>query len=334
MSSLLSQNKTNLQEILTSVNSLPNASVAQAAPVISVDSSNGLITATAGAKSSTHQLAFQPAKTITPGAQDQIAVSKGYFTGGNITVAGDGNLAASNIRSGVSIFGVSGSYAVEAGETVRAIVTRSISSYTNSRVTLLGDFALCLTPLTTAYFPNVIALSGAFALCYSLITASFPQVATINEGAFYKCYNLKSLYLPGSSICQLLSTDAFTSTPIGGYSASAGCYGSIYVPASLVTSYQTATNWTYFSSRFVALQSGTGEGATTFQFYIDDIAYEAEEGMTWADWVNSNYNTGGYKLVGSDVTDRDSINLIDANGHTIKASSLITEASYYVDGGF
>ena len=79
----------------------------QATPEITVGS-DGLITATAGAKTSTKQLAFQSAKTITPSTTSQIAVSSGYYTGGNITVAGDSNLVASNIKNGVSIFGVNG----------------------------------------------------------------------------------------------------------------------------------------------------------------------------------------------------------------------------------
>jgi hypothetical protein len=51
----------------------------------------------------------------------------------------------------------------------------------------------------------------------------------------------------------LYASNAFSSTPIGGYSTSAGTYGSIYVPTSLLTSYKNATNWTYFSSRFVGI---------------------------------------------------------------------------------
>jgi hypothetical protein len=70
---------------------------------------------------------------------------------------------------------------------------------------------------------------------------------------FKNCIYLKSLYLMGSSLCQLYSSNAFASTPIGGYSTYTSTYGSIYVPASLLTSYQTATNWTYFSSRFVGI---------------------------------------------------------------------------------
>jgi hypothetical protein len=32
-----------------------------------------------------------------------------------------------------------------------------------------------------------------------------------------------------------------------------GYFGSIYVPTSLLASYKTANNWTYFSSRFVGV---------------------------------------------------------------------------------
>ena len=90
--------------------------VAQATPGISV-SSSGLITAsvtqsggivTAGTKSATKQLTTQAAKTVTPGISAQTAVSSGVYTTGAVTVAGDSNLIAKNIKSGVSIFGVSG----------------------------------------------------------------------------------------------------------------------------------------------------------------------------------------------------------------------------------
>ena len=286
----------------------------QATPEISINSSNGLITATAGTKSSTHQLAFQPAKTIIPGTASQIAVSSGYYTGGNITVAGDSNLVAGNIKSGISIFGVSGTLQegggassgeqVDYSENEDAMVTRTLSSYFNDRVKSIGscafynctnltavsfpacttinqnafqnctslttvNFPACTTigsyafqnctNLTTVSFPACTTIgSYAFQNCTSsLTTVSFPACTTISFWAFNRCYNLKSLYLMGSSLCKLSHSNAFTSTPIGGYSTSAGTYGSIYVPASLLTSYQTATNWTYFSSRFVGIP---GEG--------------------------------------------------------------------------
>lgn len=90
----------------------------QATPTISV-SSGGLITASAtqgegyvaaGTKSGTKQLTTQAAKTITPTTTQQTAVASGRYTTGAVTVKGDANLAAANIKKGVSIFGVAGSY--------------------------------------------------------------------------------------------------------------------------------------------------------------------------------------------------------------------------------
>ena len=114
-------------------------------------------------------------------------------------------------------------------------------------------FNTCST-LTDVSMPACQILNNsAFSNCYSLATISLPAATTISAGVFMKCYNLKSLYLMGSSMCELKNSTAFSSTPIGGYSTSAGTYGSIYVPASLLNSYKTATNWTYFSSRFVGV---------------------------------------------------------------------------------
>ena len=274
----------------------------------------------------TYQLAFQSAKTITPTTTSQVAVSSGYYTGGAVTVAGDSNLVADNIKSGVSIFGVSGSYVgtgSSGGDTSTedAIITRTLTEYTNDRVSLIGEntFYKC-SSLISVNFPAVTTIcSGAFQQCSSLTSISFPAVNNISnyafsncynlvsidlpaaiyiganafarcsklttvilpvvqeiwaqafmscsslttvslsatnvirDSAFAYCYNLISLYLNGSSICTLSKSTALYSTPIGGYSKSAGRYGSIFVPASLLASYKAATNWTYFSSRFVGI---------------------------------------------------------------------------------
>ena len=92
------------------------ATATQATPSISVDSA-GLITASAtqsagyvssGTKSATKQLTTQAAQTITPGTSNKTIASGRYLTGTQ-TIKGDSNLIASNIKSGVSIFGVAGS---------------------------------------------------------------------------------------------------------------------------------------------------------------------------------------------------------------------------------
>ena len=115
-------------------------------------------------------------------------------------------------------------------------------------------FANC-SSLTTVSFPSCATISSsAFYYCFRMTTASFPACKSIMTSAFLRCFNLVSLYLLGSSIPSLANSNAFSSTPIGGYTTSTGgVYGSIFVPSSLYSSYKTATNWTYFSSRFVSV---------------------------------------------------------------------------------
>ena len=411
--STLQSNNTDLQEVLQILQNKASGGE-QATPEISV-SSNGLITAIAGTKSSTYQLAFQPAKTITPSTASQIAVSSGYYTGGDITVAGDSNLVAGNIKSGVSIFGVSGTAQVGGGTVVddvsRAIIEGTITSikddsiktirnsafydcsnltivsfpacisigedafrechslttanfpacinigsnaFTSCRSLITASFPACISigsntftgcyslttaslpactniggnafyfcyrlttvsfpactsigigafkncsSLTTASFPACTNISSyAFEYCYSLTTANFPVCISIGSAVFYdcsnlttvsfpactnigsnaftscsrlttvnfpactnignyafsSCYRLSSLALGASSVCTLSASNAFFSTPFTGLSTNFKGTPHIYVPASLITAYQSATNWTYFSSYFSTIES-------------------------------------------------------------------------------
>ena len=79
-------------------------------------SSSGLVTAQVGTSGyissgtkKTLQLTTKGAATITPGTSDQTFASGTYLTGAQ-TVKGDANLVAGNIKSGVSIFGVTGNF--------------------------------------------------------------------------------------------------------------------------------------------------------------------------------------------------------------------------------
>ena len=119
----------------------------QATPSVSINSS-GLITATAtqsagyvsaGSKSGTLQLTTKSATTIIPSDQDQTAVSSGVYTTGNITVAGDNNLVAGNIKNGVSIFGVSGTYTGSGGGGSVSLQAKTNISPTESIQTITPD---------------------------------------------------------------------------------------------------------------------------------------------------------------------------------------------------
>lgn len=115
-------------------------------------------------------------------------------------------------------------------------------------------FAFCYS-LTTVSFPVCTSIAyGAFYNCSSLTTVSFPLCTTISSYAFYSCCTLSSLTLGASTVCTLANSSAFSRTPYAGYSAYFSGTPYIYVPSSLVASYQTATNWTYFSSYITAME--------------------------------------------------------------------------------
>lgn len=107
------------------------STVTQATPSISV-SSAGLITASStqstgyvegDTKSATKQLTTKGATTYTPTTSNQ-TISSGTYLTGTQTIKGDSNLEAANIKSGVSIFGVTGT--LSSGATVEyKDVTRS-----------------------------------------------------------------------------------------------------------------------------------------------------------------------------------------------------------------
>ena len=75
----------------------------------------------------------QAAQTITPGTSNKTIASGQYLTGTQ-TIKGDSNLVASNIKSGVSIFGVVGT-AKSAPQTISVTVKNS----TGTDIEILTD---------------------------------------------------------------------------------------------------------------------------------------------------------------------------------------------------
>ena len=200
------------------------------------------------------------AQTYTPTTTNYIIRSGRWLTGDQ-TIKGDANLVASNIKKDVQIFGVTGSYEGSGGgggDTVVDFIKNhgTITSFKHSSVTKIGQgaFAYCFS-LQTVSFPACTSIgSGAFYACSNLTAVSFPSCTSIRNYAFCRCVKLLSLYFTGSGVISLAHSNAFSSTPIAGYTTSTGgVYGSIYVPSSLLASYKTATNWTYFSNRFVGI---------------------------------------------------------------------------------
>lgn len=113
-------------------------------------------------------------------------------------------------------------------------------------------FGYC-SALTSVNFPACTTIgSNAFGYCSTLAVASFSSCNIIYMYAFRNCISLESLYLLSTSVCTLSSTNVFMSTPMS-LSTYLGYFGSIYVPSSLLFNYQTAKNWSVYSSRFVGV---------------------------------------------------------------------------------
>lgn len=103
--------------------------------------------------------------------------------------------------------------------------------------------------LTTADFPSATSIDmSVFVDCAALTTVNFPLLTSIGRYAFRNCKALTALILRANTICTLASTDDFYSTPI------ASGTGYIYVPASLVDTYKSATNWSKYANQFRAIE--------------------------------------------------------------------------------
>lgn len=99
--------------------------------------------------------------------------------------------------------------------------------------------------------------SGSFNYCSALTAVDFPNASTIGGNALANCSKLERVILRSTKKVQLQSTSAFNNTPIKSGT------GYIYVPAALIDSYKTATNWTTYANQFRALESYTVDGTTT-----------------------------------------------------------------------
>ena len=89
---------------------------------------------------------------------------------------------------------------------------------------------------------------NTFQSCTSLNQVNLPECRYIGEAAFDTCSSLSIITIGYSSVCSLNGSMNFTNTQI------TSSTGSIYVPASLVDSYKSAANWSYFSTQIFPIE--------------------------------------------------------------------------------
>ena len=87
-------------------------------------------------------------------------------------------------------------------------------------------------------------------------------------------------------------------------------------------------------ARVAALEAAN---VTLISFTIDGTSYQAEEGMTWAQWVESEYNTNGYLSVSGNYIYSSADNryhLVTEDVDDVLSSDAITsDGKYYLDPG-
>ena len=175
----------------------------QATPSISV-SDQGLITASAtqdegyvsaGTKSSTFKLLAQVGKTVTPTTTEQTAVAVARYTTGVVKVAGDAKLVASNIKKGVSIFGVDGSFEGSGAYDVR-LPTRTVTVTDQD-----GGASIVVTALVNEngkliYKSKNVPSGGSVTITYAWYTPIFIKSAYLSWLDVYDCEGDYMRYCP------------------------------------------------------------------------------------------------------------------------------------------
>ena len=155
-------------------------------------------------------------------------------------------------------------------------------SLPNVSIVQNGAFSQC-TALTSVYLPNAISFNGEynFYSCSNLVTLSVPELTYIYGSDFQYCRNLevlsfpklskigyyascfagcsklKSVYLMNSSMVYMSTNysnwQIFDQSPMVNSTYLSGSYGSIYVPSSLLTTYQNDSGWSRIADRFVGI---------------------------------------------------------------------------------
>lgn len=153
-----------------------------------------------------------------------------------------------------------------------AIISRTITSYSNSRITSLGWYAFYGCPNLTSVSLPLVATSGGnaftacsnladvqmpmltevstnmFMSCDALVKLKFPALQNINQNGFAYSSSIETLILPNTQMCTLSHKNALYLTPI------AKGTGYIYVPQSLIEAYKAATNWVTYAAQFRAIE--------------------------------------------------------------------------------
>ena len=187
------------------------------------------------------------------------------------------NLVAENVKSGVNIGGVVGTYAMSESDIApyingtmtvlnNSLVTSIKASYCSGNTNLtelslpnctsIGTYGFSgCSNLTSIYLPKLVSTgTNAFENCDKLTSVTLDSLTAINSYAFYSCDKLEVLVLPkctsissGLNGCYKLRSLTLGANQVCSLSVRLPHSGSqhiiVYVPSDLIESYKVASNW-------------------------------------------------------------------------------------------
>ena len=152
-----------------------------------------------------------------------------------------------------------------------SIVERTITEYSNHRITKIGGYAFAKhSGLLKVDIPNVERIEAyGFNYCTGLTEIELPKCKFIAGQSFNSCSKLEKVVAPmceqigghaltasklsclvlgGDKVCVLDNAAAIETTPMKNGT------GFIYVPASPVEQYKTAANWSTYAAQIRAIE--------------------------------------------------------------------------------
>ena len=307
-------------------------------PAIAVDNA-GEVTATVAqdegyvpgsTKTAAMQLDTQGAQTLIPGTADQIIPAGKYLTGAQ-TVQGDANLLPENIKKGVSLFGVEGSYESGLPANVRTITLTADPPEGGS--VFGGGVASDGMTLTVnaeaeeghnfnSWQENGEIVSKDLEYTFTVLenrelTALFEKAGQHTPGVDWWGATLpSSAYWSGVTYGDGKFVAVVSNSNKAAYSTDGITWTATTLPSSAYWS-----GVTYGDGKFVAVVSGSNKAA----YSTDGITWKAAALPSSASWSSVTYGGGKFVAVVSDSNKA----AYSTSGITWKAATLPSSASWY-----